>query len=93
MKKTRRSFTATFKEKVAIESLKERSTLQQLAEKFNLHPNQISTWKKEFIENADRAFEGERQGKPGDLEKMNDELYKQIGQLQVENNWLKKKVL
>lgn len=93
MKKTRRAFSATFKAKVVMESLKERNTIQQLAEKFNLHPNQISSWKKEFIENADRVFSGDNTGVDPDLIKQNDELFRQIGQLQVENTWLKKKVL
>jgi transposase len=93
MKKSRRTFTTAFKAKVVIEALKERSTIQQLADKFNLHPNQITAWKKEFIENADKAFEGEKSSNGVELEKQVDELFKQIGQLQVENNWLKKKVL
>lgn len=93
MKKSRRTFNASFKAKVVIEALKERSTIQQLAEKYNLHPNQITTWKKEFLENAELAFSGEKNGNAVELEKTNDELFKQIGQLQVENNWLKKKLL
>lgn len=92
MKKERRKFTAGFKTKVVLEALKERQTLQELAEKFKLHPNQITTWKKEFLTNADQAFM-ENNAKEKDHEKEKDELYKQIGQLQVENNWLKKKVL
>ncbi len=93
MKKSRRTFTTAFKAKVVLESLKERITIQQLAEKFKLHPNQITSWKKEFIENADKVFEGEKVNNGGEMEKQVDELFKQIGQLQVENNWLKKKVL
>lgn len=93
MKKSRRTFTTAFKAKVVLEALKERNTVQQLAEKFKLHPNQITSWKKEFIENAEQVFESENNGKAAELEKEKDELYKQIGQLQVENSWLKKKVL
>lgn len=93
MKKTRRKFTASFKAKVVLEALKERNTIQQLAEKYNIHPNQITSWKKEFLQNADKAFEGENTGNLVESEKEKDELYKQIGQLQVEINWLKKKVL
>lgn len=93
MKKSRRTFTSTFKAKVVLEALKERNTVQQLADKFNLHPNQITTWKKEFLENADRVFEGTTNFNAVESEKEKGELYKQIGQLQVEINWLKKKVL
>ena len=93
MKKSRRTFTSAFKAKVVVEALKERNTIQQLAEKFKLHPNQITTWKKEFLENADRAFEGTTNFNAVESEKEKDELFKQIGQLQVEINWLKKKVL
>jgi transposase len=93
MKRSRRTFTSAFKAKVVLEALKERITIQQLADKFSLHPNQITTWKKEFIENSDRAFEGSTNFNVAESEKERDELYKQIGQLQVEINWLKKKVL
>jgi transposase len=92
MKKTRRKFTASFKTKVVLEALKERQPLQNLAEKFSIHPNQIGTWKKEFLENAEKAFESDELSAK-EQEKERDELFKQIGQLQVENNWLKKKVL
>ncbi len=50
MKKVRRKFTAAFKTQVALEALKERQTLAALAQKFQLHPNQISQWKQEFVE-------------------------------------------
>ena len=93
MKRTRRKFTSTFKTKVVLEALKERNTIQQLAVKFNVHPNQITTWKREFLENADKAFAGDSHGSSTESEQEKDELYKQIGQLQVEINWLKKKVL
>jgi transposase len=93
MKRTRRKFTTAFKTKVVLEALKERSTIQELAVKFELHPNQISEWKKEFLANAEKAFEGESEEKDNPVEKERDELYKQIGQMKVEIDWLKKKVL
>ena len=92
MKTTRRKFTANFKAKVVLEALKERHSLQELAEKFKVHPNQIGAWKKEFLENAEKAFEGD-QLKTKEHEREKEELFQQIGQLQVEVNWLKKKVL
>jgi transposase-like protein len=93
MKRTRRKFTTAFKTKVVLEALKERSTIQELAVKFELHPNQISEWKKEFLANAEKAFEGDSEEKENPAEKERDELYKQIGQMKVEIDWLKKKVL
>lgn len=93
MKRTRRKFTTAFKTKVVLEALKERSTVQELATKFELHPNQISEWKKEFLANAEKAFEGDSEEKENPVEKERDELYKQIGQMKVEIDWLKKKVL
>lgn len=63
MKRTRRKLTSAFKSKVAIEALKERETLVVLAERFELHPNQISQWKQEFLENSSQIFEGKNTSK------------------------------
>jgi len=93
MKKTRRKFTAAFKAKVVLEALKERQTIQQLAERFEIHPNQISAWKKEFLANADKAFGEDSSLKNESAEKEKDALFSQIGRLKMENEWLKKKVL
>jgi len=92
MKKTRRKFTTSFKTQVVLEALKERSTIQELANKFELSPVQISQWKKEFLENAEKAFSGDSAAEDS-KEKEIDELYKRIGRLNMENEWLKKKVL
>ena len=94
MRQKRRNFTSSFKTKVVLEALKERETIQQLGVKYEVHPNQITTWKKQFLENADAAFG--QQGNDDELQQARqqlDELYKQIGQMKVETDWLKKKLL
>jgi transposase len=93
-RKPRRKFSADFKAKVVIEALKERSTIEEIARKHELHPNQITIWKKEFLSKAAVVFSShdsekeEQKQKEADAEK----LYAQIGQLKVENDWLKKKL-
>jgi transposase-like protein len=89
MKKTRRKFTNEFKAKVAIEAIKERYTLAEIAEKFEIHPTQITGWKRDFLSNASAAF-----GSSSNTEKEEsidvDTLYSKIGQLEVERDFLKK---
>lgn len=57
MRKSRRKFTSEFKTKVALEALKEHYSLSELAERFELHPNQISQWKQEFLEKSKDVFD------------------------------------
>lgn len=89
MKKSRRKFTSQFKARVALEAIKEQSTVVEIAHRFEIHPNQISAWKREFLEHAAAAFET---GKPEKTEETipTEKLYAQIGQLQMENDFLKK---
>ncbi|MGH2613000.1 MAG: transposase [Rhabdochlamydiaceae bacterium] len=90
-KKTRRKFKPEFKAKVVLEALKERSTIEELARKYELHPNQINQWKKEATSKLSLVFD--KQGSEnGDSDVETEKLYAQIGQLKVENDFLKKKL-
>ena len=88
----RRKFTATFKTEVVLEALKERKTMSELAQQFDLHPNRIATWKKEFLSGATAVFDTKAEAAQQELEAERDQLYRQIGKLQVENDFLKKSV-
>jgi len=87
MKKPRRKFSSAFKARVAIEALKERESLAELSKRFEVHPNMISKWKQEFLEKSSGVFDQKSDKEPGvDPEK----LYAKIGQLEIENDFLKK---
>ena len=88
MRQTRRKFDPSFKAKVALEALKERETLQQLAVKYELHLNQISQWKQEFIENSALVFESKQAKSTPEADV--SELYHKIGKLEMEKEFLKK---
>jgi transposase len=90
-KQTRRKFTAEFKTKVVLEALRERHTIEGLAKTYELHPNQITTWKKEFLSKASAVFDTKEAGATSDAPDT-EKLYAQIGQLKVENDFLKKKL-
>jgi transposase len=92
-KRSRRKFTADFKAKVVLEALKERSTIEELARKYELHPTQINTWKREAVANMAAVFSAEKAEGAVESEQQTEKLYAQIGQLKVENDWLKKKLL
>ena len=86
---TRRKFTAKFKTKVVLEALKEQSSLSDLSQKYDLHPQQISTWKREFLQGAEFVFNNGSKSKKTEVEEEKDQLLKTIGQLKVENDFLK----
>ena len=91
MGRQRRQFSGAFKAKIALEAIKGQRTVQELATGYGVHPNQITQWKKHLISAASDIFSGahERRDLAEELEK--DELYRQIGKLQVELDWLQKK--
>jgi len=86
---TRRKFTTKFKTKVVLEALKDHSSLAELSQKYDLHTQQISTWKREFLQGAEAVFENGSKSKKTEAEQQKDELLKTIGQLKVENDFLK----
>lgn len=87
-KQSRRKFTAVFKARVALEAVKNQMTLSQLSQKFEVSPVLISRWKTELISKMASVFEGKNELSE---ESVNvDKLYAQIGQLKVENDFLKK---
>ena len=92
MSKTRRVFSKDFKAKVVLEALKEKSTIEALAKKYELLPNQISTWKVEAINNISAVFSVEKNGCEKKNEVPQEKLYARIGELTLENNFLKKKL-
>jgi transposase len=86
--KKRKIYTSGFKTKVVLEALQERETIQEIGKKYEIHPNQISTWKSQFLANATSVFE--KGITKTDDEKEKDALFKKVGQLQIENDFLKK---
>lgn len=86
----RKRYTAEFKAKVALEAAKEIKTLNELASEFGVHPVQISQWKKHLVESISTIFSTSK--KTQDDTKKLDELYRQIGEVTVERDWLKKKL-
>ncbi|MEM8901254.1 MAG: transposase [Bacteroidota bacterium] len=89
MKKSRRKFSSKFKFQVVLEALKERETLAEIAKKYEVHPNQITTWKREFLDKAEDVFD-RKKSVQDETEVESDALYQQIGKLKVENDFLKK---
>ena len=88
MKKQRRKFSPSFKAQVAIEALKERETLSELASRFEVHPQQIQNWKREFLSKSEQVFASEK--KKENSGQKEEKLYQKIGQLQIEIDFLKK---
>ena len=87
----RKTHDATLKAKVALEALKGEKTIAQLSSQFGVHPNQIGKWKKELLERLPEIFSSKWRKEHKPDEELVEELYKQIGQLKVELDWLKKK--
>ena len=92
MGKQRRAHSANFKARVALEAIQGLKTVNELASQYGVHPTQISKWRKQVLEALPEVFSnGHKRAEKADGE-LKARLYQQIGQLQVELDWLKKKV-
>jgi transposase len=90
MKSTRTRYTAEFKAKVALAAVREEDTMPALSRRFGVHANQIYKWKREFLENAPRAFSGGGDDKVNGSSEREGELLRKIGELTVERDFLSK---
>jgi transposase len=87
----RRSFSADMKARIALEAVKGQKTIQEIASHYGVHPNQVTNWKRQAIQGTSSLFADRRAHPDTSDEALKAELYQQIGQLQVELDWLKKK--
>jgi transposase-like protein len=91
MARIRKRHSPAFKAKVALEAAKQAKTIAELATQFQVHPVQISQWKKQLLDGMETIFQGGSAARQDDSEKIQTELYEQLGRLQMELAWVKKK--
>jgi transposase-like protein len=92
----RRTFSSEFKSKIVLEALREEKPLGEIANEYDISPNQLRNWKIEFLKNAPRAFseskdEKDMRTKEKEMDEQINVLMTKVGQLTIENDWLKKK--
>ena len=92
MGKVRKRFTKEFMAKVAFEALKGERTMAELSSEFGAHVSQITKWKKELAEAIPGVFARKSDPDEKSKDKLIEDLYKRIGQIEMENDWLKKKL-
>lgn len=92
MKRTKRS--SSFKKKVAIEALREQRTINEIAAEYEVHPAQVSQWRKELLDGAELVFDRGRKERITSEEgaRKESDFHRKIGQLTIEIDWLKKKL-
>jgi len=89
-KRSRKVFDGAFKARVVLEVLRGEKTLSEIASEYEIHPNQLVTWKKQVLNVLPDILSRKTKNSEKQEEEMQDELYKQIGELKVENEFLKK---
>jgi transposase-like protein len=91
MASVRKSYSPSFKAKVALEAVRAEKTGNEIASQYGIHPTLLSQWKKQLIDESATLFSDNRLKDGLDHQELTARLYQQIGQLQVELDWLKKK--
>ena len=86
----RKTYDDNFKARVALEAIKGERTISEIATQFEVHPNQIIKWKKQLLENVSSLFSKKKDPEIEELRKLVEELYKKIGQQNIELEFLKK---
>ena len=89
--KKRKVYPKELRARVALEAIKENKTVAQISSEYEVHSNMVSKWKKHLQDNIANIFIRKNEKDP-DAEQQIDNLYKEIGRIQVENGWLKKKL-
>jgi transposase len=90
-KRTRRKIDAALKAKIALEALREQDTVTDLAQRYQVHPDQIYAWKKQLLDQASRAFESGNGASAMEREREIERLHAKIGELIVERDFLAKR--
>lgn len=92
MGRLRRKFSSALKARVAIEAIKGHRSVAELAGEHQVHPSQITQWKKQLLDSAEAVFSDHRVVEKRDQEELLAKLYQQIGQMKMELDWLQKKL-
>lgn len=91
MTRTRKTHTADFKAKIALEAIRQQKTLNEITSEYGVHSTQITRWKKQALDALSAAFSCQREQNSEDRQLEIDELHRQLGQAISERDWLKKK--
>ena len=91
MTKKRRQHSAQYKFQIALEAARREKTVSQIASEHNIHPNQVSQWKRQLLDSGAEVFSRQQADQERELEQREAELYEQIGRLRIELEWLKKR--
>jgi transposase-like protein len=92
MPQKRKRHSAKFKFEVAMEAAKDQEPVNRIAAKYEIHPSQVSQWKRQLLDEGTAVFSTANERKEREQEALQTDLYEQIGRLKMDLEWLKKKV-